>query len=262
MSNYRAIYTLRITHDYYSNSICRAIQIRTSSSAHTLMKRRGIAVKQVEVNEWQIIGDCEGGGVDDNSDVLTLEMTLAEPHFMYFTQWKKFNPEYAYTLNLPINNTTIGDAADIIINSNKERTSDAFCTINIKLSNAMFQKAKEHNSLKNTVHFTSSKAYWEYILISRNDNYDKKISIIERDEKIEFSEMERVNLEPFQHQVNRTISKSDIPMREEYEYHLELIETIRENPPMKRIVTRQLHHPEIGRHITEKTNIIRQIHYY
>ena len=72
MGTYRPLYNIRIEHEYFDGNICRAMQCRISPSGQALCHRRGLLFRQTGTNEWTILYDDAGAGVDTLSDVLAL----------------------------------------------------------------------------------------------------------------------------------------------------------------------------------------------
>lgn len=98
MGTYRPLYNIRIEHEYFDGNICRAMQCRISPSGQALCHRRGLLFRQTGTNEWTILYDDAGAGVDTLSDVLALELVMADPAFVLYTQWNGFQPSSAYRL--------------------------------------------------------------------------------------------------------------------------------------------------------------------
>ena len=99
MGTYRPLYNIRIEHEYFDGNICRAMQCRISPSGQALCHRRGLLFRQTGTNEWTILYDDAGAGVDTLSDVLALELVMADPAFVLYTQWNGFQPSSAYRLD-------------------------------------------------------------------------------------------------------------------------------------------------------------------
>lgn len=263
MSDYRPIFTFRLEHDYYMHNVCRSIGFRVAPSGMSLLKRRGLVFKQIADNEWCIIGDCAGSGVDDGSDTLELEMVLLDPKFKDFTVWSDFNLAHAYNLQMPCESSVV-DATQVIQRTNIKRRGDAFCSVQIKLSNQMFENARNGKSEdnRNTLRFYAPKVYWEYIFIPRSGEANKDLILEDVHNNVTFSAMKKVEVEPFPTPVLHTISESLIPMREHYDLSFSLMEIVRREPLMKRTLLRQLPHPSLGRFITERPDSIQQICYF
>lgn len=111
MSNYRPLYSFRIEHDYFAEGICRSLQCAVLPSGGELMTQRGLLLRQTARNEWTVLYDTEGAGVDINSDVITFGMTISDPAFVLYTQWPGFDPGAVYQLELPLAEST-ADATD------------------------------------------------------------------------------------------------------------------------------------------------------
>lgn len=261
MADYRTIYSFCLKHDYYLQNICRAIEISITPEGAALLRQRGLIFKQTKENEWSIIGDFEGAGVEDKSDILTLKMTLVEPQFVYFTIWQDFKPTNAYHLSLPYEKPE-EEATNLIKYCEGKQEKNSFCSIDINLSNEMFKKARVGKTETNTLIFRSPKVYWEYLFISRNEKINEKLKIEEHSGKIVFEQMKKIEIEAFTAPILHSITKSPIPMNEHYKLELSLLEILNKDPPKKRVLIKHLPYPPIGRFITEQTNTIRQICYY
>ena len=114
MGTYRPLYNIRIEHEYFDGNICRAMQCRISPSGQALCHRRGLLFRQTGTNEWTILYDDAGAGVDTLSDVLALELVMADPAFVLYTQWNGFQPSSAYRLELPVGQETLEATGAIV----------------------------------------------------------------------------------------------------------------------------------------------------
>ncbi len=261
MTDYRSIFTIRLEHDYYMHNICRAIQLGITTEGILLMKRRNLMFKQIRENEWAIVGDCAGAGVFDEFDILKLEMVLLEPKFVYFTDWKNYQTRYTYHLNMPCKKNIV-EASKAMHCTTIKRKGNNLCSIDIQLSNQMFEKAKIGETENNTLAFRTPKVRWEYLLTSRNGESTRNLKIEDGNNQIAFSQIKKVEMELFSHPVFSTTTKSSIPMKEHYELLFSLVEIVRKEPMMKRVLIKQLQYPVLGAFISERSDIIRQIVYY
>ncbi len=258
---YKKVFEICLKHEYFTENICAGIQLNVSALTLILIKRRGLIFRQSGANKWCFVADCTGGGVDELSDIFTLEMRSTDPAFMYYTDWEGHNPAKTCLLELPCDSSDI----DIVPEMNKnqiKRVGSVICLINLRLSNRMFDLAKEGHEMKQVLVFHNSKKYWEYLFVPRSEIGDKKIKIEETKGLINFEEITQIQLEIFDFLVYRTISTTPIPIKECYDYQISLKEVVREAPLMVRTIIRDLTLPRMGLFRSEDPNVIQHISYF
>lgn len=88
MSTYRPLYSFRIEHDYFVGGICRALQCAVLPSGQELMTQRGLQLRQTAQNEWTVLYDADGAGVDTASDAIALGLSISDLAFVYIQSGK------------------------------------------------------------------------------------------------------------------------------------------------------------------------------
>lgn len=148
MESYQTLYRLRVQHDYFEGRSCDAVGCRLSPQGVELARQRNLLLRQTAADEWAVIYDCNGAEFSAEGDILTLELYLADYHFMLYTQWQDFCPSDAYELELPGTEVEM-DATKAIRPSEKRRgIGSGFCSVSLRLTNDMRQKSsgKEKDS--------------------------------------------------------------------------------------------------------------------
>lgn len=260
MSTYRSLYSFRIEHEYFNKGIGNALLCITQSSAQKLMAQRGLLFRQTEGNEWTILYDMESAGLDTDSDIIGLGVSMSEPAFALYTEWQNINPMAAYQIDLPIGQSEVY-ATDVITEIGVKRSFGIpFCTIMIHLTDELWQAAKKDVPLKNTLIFKTPERFWEYVFICQNTN--REISSehlkLETDKEIlTFSSFERTN--EFGRNAFRTVSEKAVPMRERYDIKLNLI--ICHDKKQKQFLLRNIEHPIPGQFRSDADKL-RQVCYF
>lgn len=167
MGTYRPLYNIRIEHEYFDGNICRAMQCRISPSGQALCHRRGLLFRQTGTNEWTILYDDAGAGVDTLSDVLALELVMADPAFVLYTQWNGFQPSSAYRLELPVGQETLEATGAIVEQSANRQIGKGFCTVLLRLTEEVFSSAKAGTPETACLQFHVPEYRWEYLFVSR-----------------------------------------------------------------------------------------------
>lgn len=263
MGNYRPLYHIRIEHEYFDGNICRAMQCRLSSAGQTLCRRRGLLFRQTGTNEWTILYDNAGAGVDTLSDVLALELVLTDPDFVLYTYWNGFQLSSAYLLELP-SGQDAPEAADAIVEqADKRQIGTGFCTVQLRLTEKIFSDAKAETPETVRLQFHVPEYLWEYLFVPRGGERisPEKLRLEESGGKLTFKPFETVT--EYGREMLRTVSTDKIPLREQYKYRLRLITVTGEgdNRP-KQVLLRQVEPPKPGVFLNDDRESIRKICYF
>ena len=262
MGTYRPLYNIRIAHEYFDQNICSALQCRVSPVGQVLLNRRNLLFRQTATNFWTILYDDAGAGPDTRFDVLVLELEISDPAFVLYTQWDGFSLSSAYQLQLPISDEQV-EASDAIVKTpNKRRIGATFCTILLQLTEEVCRAAQAGTPQICQLLFHAPEKKWEYLFIQRSE----KDIFIER-LRLE-TNSDTMCFEPFglreeygQH-VLRTVSKNKIPMREHYNFQLNLVSIAEGNNLQKQVFLRNLEHPITGVYLSTETDTFRQVCYF
>ena len=153
MSTYRPLYSFRIEHDYFVGGICRALQCAVLPTGQELMSQRGLLFRQTAQNEWTVLYDADGAGVDTASDAIAFGMSISDPAFVLYTEWQGFEPSAVYSLSLPLANGN-ANATDVITDTeSKRRIGMPLCTITLRLTEDVWQAAVNGTPTCDTIRF-------------------------------------------------------------------------------------------------------------
>lgn len=258
MGNYRSLYNLRIEHDYFDGNVCRAIRCRISSSEANLWRRRGLLFRQLAENEWTVLYDSTGAGVDTRSDLFLLEMEINDPSFVLYTRWDGFSPNSAYELELPPAENVVEAAQVIRETAPKRSIGSGFCQIRLKVTDGMLGTDPKKKPETCTLKFHAPEYRWEYLFIQRKD---KKVA---PDEVLLEETRGGLHFEPFKtameygHDVLSTLSEETVPMREHYGYSLSMVSPVGDTG-QKRTILKHINLPEPGRFLDAKSGQLRQV---
>lgn len=256
--NYRPLYSLRVEHDYFDRGVCRALRCRISPTESALWHRRGLLLRRLGENEWTILYDSEGAGMDTSSDVLVLEMEMADPAFVLYTQWEGFRPASAYGLALPVQEE-MQEAVRIIREvAPKRKTGSGFCRIEIRMTEALWQAAQEESPQGCTLRFHAPQRRWEYLVVPRGGDtlVPERFVLEEVAGKLHFSPFEPVRI--YGKDMLRTVSEEAVPMRERYDVRLKLVSPAG-NTGRKQTLLRHIDPPEPGRFMDVEAGLLRQM---
>ena len=254
--NYRPLYILRAEHDFFQDGICRALRFRISPEGADLWRRRALLLRQLDVNEWAVLYDSDGAGVDTVSDALLLEMDLEDPAFVLYTKWDGLRPDSAYTLDLPADGP---DTAALFREASPKRKIGAgFCRVRIRLAGELVEAAQKGEPMRFTMHFHAPECRWEYLVVPRADAPGEGKYILEEgDGKLHFSPFKSVRM--YGRDMLRSVSREAVPMRERYGYKLKLSLTTGDEGGRKQPVLKRVDPPEPGRFMDTEPGLCRQV---
>lgn len=262
MSNYRPLYSIRIEHEYFLGGICRALQCTVLPTGQELMSRRGLLFRQMAQNEWTILYDADGAGVDTASDAIAFGMSISDPAFVLYTEWPTFNPNAVYCLDLPAETEVVNGVEAIASTNAKSKIGTPLCTINVRLTDDVWQTAENGTPKTTVIMFKAPERYWEYVLIKQNSNRDiplERLSLTTDKELITFKAFERTS--EFGRESFRTVSEKAVPMRERYDFRLNLVATPEGSNRQKQVLLRNVEHPMPGRFKSDADKL-RQVCYF
>lgn len=256
--NYRPLYNLRVGHDYFDRSVCRALRCRISPAEAELWRRRGLLFRQLGDNGWTILYDSDGAGVDTSSDVLALEMDMIDHAFVLYTLWDGFRPDAAYGLELPLKKETADAAKAIRETAPKRGIGSGFCRINIRMTDKLVKAARDGKPMTCTLQFHAPAYRWEYLLVPRDgDNAPTERYLMEETgDKLHFPPFEPVRM--YGRDMLRTVSEETVPMHERYGYRLKVAAQAG-STGRNRTVLKHIDPPEPGRFMNAEAGLLRQI---
>lgn len=263
MESYRPLYRIVVKHEYFEGKPCGFLQCGLSAQGKLLAARRGLLFHEVSANEWQILYDAAGAGVDTENDVLELGLRVKDPGFVQYTEWKDICPSAVYTLELPLSSEEKNAVAAIHRTDEKGKIGSSFCTIRLHLTEQLMKVAKAKTPETCILHFPARKVYWEYIFIPRDkDNSIPAGSLLLEDTtgKVIFRNLYKT--QAYGREVWRTKSIKSIPVRSVYDCRLRLVVQPVEEGSSKHILLRQVKPPEYGQFQSRRADCLRQVCYY
>lgn len=262
MENYRPLYRIAVAHDYFDGQPCTAIGCRLSPQGAELARQRGLLFRQTAANEWVVLYDSNGAGPDTENDVLTLEISLSDPAFPLYTEWKDFRPSAAHVLELPQAEENM-DAATAIrrAGDGKRKPGTPFCTVLLRLTEQLPEAAETDRPKGALLRFHAPSVQWECLFLSHGEGSASPGTPALEDTagKVEFSAFEEC--EAYGRKAWRTVSKARIPMRTSYGCRLRLVAQTG-GRQQKRILLSRISPPEPGRYQSGQDGTIRQVCYF
>ena len=262
MENYRPLYRIAVEHDYFNRQPCPALQCRLAPQGIRLAGQRRLLFRRTAANRWTVLYDSIGSGPDTANDTLELEISITDPAFPLYTEWKDFRPSAACVLELP-RATEAADAASVFLPSDEKRKPGTpFCTVRLRLTEELLDAAKADCPQQAFLHFLAPSVQWEYLFLSRGRDYislDDCLTLEDTAGKVEFLPLEPC--EAYGRPARRTLSKGRIPMRADYESRLRLV-LENGSARQKRILPVRICPPLPGRYESGRDGVIRQVCYY
>lgn len=257
MNCYKTLYTLTVEHEYFDRGKCRAIQCMVSPRNIDLWRQRGLLFRAIDLNQWTILFDSNGTGVDTSSDVLMLDLTISDPAFVLYTRLDDFRSSSSYGLDLPAASNTVEVAQSIRKTSSQQTSSRGFCTIHLRLTDELLRAAQEGNPESCTLVFHAQECRWEYLLDPYADDMyaSTPLLIEEYNGKLTFPSPEPVM--EYGRRMLRTVSNETVRMHERYDYRLKL--TAEGNASRRRVLLTSLPLPQPGEYLDASPGLLRQI---
>lgn len=253
--NYSPLYRLRAVHEYFEYQTA-PLRCRIAPSGTALRQRRGLVLRQTAANEWTLLYDSDGAGMETGSDVLPLELELADPHFVLYTRWEEFRPDAAYGLELPVAEETIEAAQAIRKIADRRTPGTGFCLVEIRMTEELMQAARNGRPAGCTLLFRAPEYRWEFLLAPRGDELPERLSLEEAGGGIDFPPFEPA--EVYGRKVLRTVSEQRIPMRMRYPYRLKVYAEA-ENGGRRQCLLKHVDLPKPGKFPDAGSDILRQV---
>lgn len=263
MESYRPLYRISATHEYFERKPCTALQCSLSPQGRLLARQRGLLFRQSAVNEWEVLYDTAGAGVDTANDVLELELRITDPDFVFYTEWKNFCPSAAYMLELPLTTEENDATALIRLSDGKRKVGSPLCTIHLHLTEKLIEAAQKKTPEVCRLLFHTPKLYWEYIFLPRNDDGSIPAGELQLEDttgQITFRKLYKI--QAYGREAWRATSTDAIPVRSTYECRLRLVVEGSKKDSPKRILLRQVESPVPGKFQSNRVNSLRQICYF
>ncbi|MEG2164228.1 MAG: hypothetical protein RRY55_07100 [Bacteroidales bacterium] len=262
MESYQPIYRISVAHEYFEGKSCTALQCCLAPQGKLLARQRGLLFRQSAGNEWEVLYDTTGAGVDTENDTLELELRITDPDFVFYTKWKDFCPSAAYMLELPLS-AEENDATTLIrLSDEKRKVGSPLCSIHLHLIEKLIEAAQKKTPAICKLHFNTPKLYWEYIFLPRNNDSSVlagELQLEDTTRQVAFRKFYKT--QAYGREVWCTESMDNIPVRSTYGCRLRLVvQTDRGSP--KRILLRHVESPLPGRFLSNRIDYLQQVCYY
>ncbi len=262
--SYVPLYTIEIEHHYFAKGRCRGVKLGVASGGLELFRRRGLLLRQRDVNIWDILYDKDGTGVCADRDILQLTMVIVDREFPLYTSWEGYDPNLLYSLDLPVNNREV--KAEEVIRSVGARTrvGSAFCSVSIRLTDTIINSTEGYESKGVKLLFEAPRRLWEYIFIPHDKG---RINEIKDSLRLEVEGAEGVTFSPFEdvqvygRSALRTVSQQSIAVREHYDFRVNLIVKHQEQNRSRQILRQGIEHPELIKFQGNEIDSLRRVCY-
>lgn len=262
MESYYPLYRIIVKHEYFEGNPCSFLKCNLSPQGKWLARQRGLLFRQVTANEWVVLYDAEGAGVDAKNDVLELELSITDRKFMLYTDWKGFHPFYLYMLELPLPAEESDVVSAIRPAEGKRKIGSPFCMVRLHLTEKLIQSATAKTPEVCTLQFHAPKLYWEYVFVAHSKYHSGLAGDLLLEDTtggIAFCPLYKA--QAYGREVRRTKSVEAIPLRSAYGCRLRLV-VKDEKSLTKRPLLMQVGPPEPGIFQSEETDCMRKVCYY
>lgn len=213
------LWTLQIEHDYYQQGKTSDFDIQISSEMRILLMRRSLIWRRKGVNEWCL--SSFGSYSVDSADVLQLELIKQGETLPYVTDFDWPVGRECYDVAVPIGDIRIA-AKEWVDKKTIAKTNSCCMQLSVP-----FGKMINENIFPATMilSFQAISRYWEYLLLPRQPQLEKKLRLEDTKNNIRFTSCE--DFEFMGRKCLKTRSLEKIPLREHYQnIHLVLWESI------------------------------------
>ncbi|WP_106828517.1 hypothetical protein [Parabacteroides pacaensis] len=250
MENYVVLFHLKLEHEYYSDTFCRALTVIPTSATYRWIHRRGLLFR-FNLNEGILIGRKEE--MFDKDEQLELEIYSTDPHFLFFTEWEK-RPDTLFHLTWDGKSNLIPLPSPAASFLPPDRIG--------KIGHIVISLTNVHSLKETTLTFKAKKYYWEYLLIPRTgtlqpETSKREIILNDTTEQIKFRDKKL--LEFMGMQVWQYVSKQPISLKNKYDYQLRLLE---ETPYGQKVLMKRVAYPLPGQFANAERDLIRQVVYF
>ena len=138
MESYLRLYRITMRHDYFGESPCPSLRLHLSSEGEVLMRRRRMIFREDAAGTWSLFFTEEP---DTEKDVMLLDLSIADPMFVLYTDWSGFCPTDSYDLRFPASEGQLDATAAIAHTDRKRSIGSGFCTVALRLTEELVQAA-------------------------------------------------------------------------------------------------------------------------
>lgn len=252
MTQIKEIWNLRIRHDFYRDGNCPGLRLDLSQNSELLLRRRGCRLLQTGVSDWRLI-TFDADALND-SDQLELDFICENESLVHNTQWD-------WQANNTCRQIEVGVDSDTHIYMETlpgQRVASkphVFFRLVVSLRGVNYEKMSVAE-----LTFTAKSLYWEYWLIPRDGNINRKLEL---EIRCDNTEIGCTQCEDSSNPMNLPLIKlrTVIPLKVQ-EYGMERV-TLYEILPsgIKRPLMRSMPLPVCGRYPFEREDTVVVITY-
>lgn len=258
MESYLRLYRITVRHDYFGESPCPLLRLRPSSEGETLMRRRGMMFREEAAGTWSLFFTEEP---DTEKDVMLLDLSIADPMFVLYTDWSGFRPTDSYDLRLPASEGQLDATAAIAHTDRKRSIGSGFCTVALRLTEELVQAARSGKPEEVVLQFHAPKKRWEYLFFPQTEESidGKQLLLEDMTGSVAFSPFTRCKA--YGREAWRTVSENPVAMRTTYRCRLRLT-ALRGNGKQKHVLLSHVEPPQPGRYTSKDKEMLRQVCYF
>lgn len=242
---------IRIEHDYCAPPANPFVDMEQTPDTRKLTDRRGVLLRSTDRNEWQWIMSNDAPGFMDD-DALELSMIVKSPDFLQQIESKEYELGGFYKFTVKDGVTEVN--ADYVWKQETEgqKLRNEFCRLTLKPAQTLQAACCPIFTLR----FSSRPYYWEYLCIFRDENdlRGKDLSMKCSDNSVSFFPPEKCGTTAFGANVWRIVSIARIPLKEHYDFSLQLYLGTR-------VENRFISPPQMGKFRSDSPDILREICY-
>lgn len=257
MSQYIAIATIRIEHNYYNPPVNRFVDLKPTSETQKLMRQRGVMFMKSDDCEWQWIMPDDSPGFMEK-DILEVSMTVCDPYFPQQIEGNGYDMRSLYKFKMGNGVVEVNADHVWIEETDGQRQGNEFCRIVLKPVEIALERLRKQEICppKFTLRFHTKAYYWEYIYIFKDDKDEQGKELVLRTpgNMVEFSPSEKYEETNWGPNVWRIVSTERISLKKEYNIPLQLFIGTR-------IESRFVSPPQMGKHRSDSPDTIREICY-
>lgn len=169
MKQVKELWNLKIRHDYFSDGICRWGRLSLSDYTNMMLRRRGGLWLHIGIMEWKLISFEEDAfNVEDK---LELEFFSNDKEMVYNTQWDWKGDGQCRQIEVDMDSDT-RIAMETLPGEVVKAGHNEFFRLLVPL------KGIKYGCMTVTeIDFTAKSCYWEYWLVPRNNDVNRKLEL-------------------------------------------------------------------------------------
>lgn len=258
MESYLRLYRITVRHDYFGESPCPSLRLRPSSEGEALLRQRGMMFREEAAETWSLFFTEDP---DTDKDMLLLDLSIADPMFVLYTDWPAFRPADSYELRLPASEGQLDAAIAIAHKDRKRSIGSGFCTVALRLTEELVQAARSGKPEEAVLQFHAPKKRWEYLFFPQTEESidGKQLLLEDTTGSVTFSPFTRCKA--YGREAWRTVAENPVAMRASYGCRLRLT-ALRGNGKQKHVLLSHVELPQPGRYMSKDKKMLRQVCYF